>query len=55
MFALSYDVPLSPIGIIRPPPFYLYLRLKGCVVNNCMIDIGYIIIVIPKYVADEVK
>lgn len=32
------DVSQDPIGIRRPVPFYISLRLEGWVVNNCMID-----------------
>jgi len=55
IYATSDNFPLDPIGIIRPPPFYLSLILEGWVVNNCMIDIGAAIIIIPKAVVDEMK
>jgi len=55
IFAISDDVPPAPIGIRRPPPFYLSLRLEGWVVNNCMINTRATITIIPKAVANEMK
>jgi len=49
------DVPPTPIGITRPPPFYLSLRLEGWVVNKCMIDIEVAITMISKAIVDEIK
>lgn len=49
------DIHLAPIGIRRSPPFYLFLRLEGWVVDNCMIDIGVASTVIPKAIVDEMK
>jgi len=55
IFGISDDVPLAPIGIRRPPPFYLSLRLEAWVVNNCMIDTETAITVIPKAITNEMK
>jgi len=52
---MSDDVPPAPIGITRPPPFYLSLRLEGWVVNNYMIGTRAAITMIPKAVVDEMK
>lgn len=49
------DVPRALIGIRRPPPFYISLRLEGWVVNNCMIDTRATIIVMPRAVAEAMK
>ena len=49
------DVHPSPIGIRIPPPIYLSLRLEGWIVQNCMIDIGIAITIIPKAIANEMK
>ena len=55
VFLISDDVPLAPIGIRRSPPFYLFLRLEGWVVNNCMIDTEATIVIIPKAIANKMK
>ena len=49
------DVLRAPIGIRRPSPFYLSLRLEGWMVNNCMIDIKVGSTIIPKDVTKEIK
>ena len=55
IFAISDDVPPTPIVIRRLSPFYLSLRLEGWVVNNYMIDTRAVIIVIPKAITNEMK
>lgn len=49
------DTPHAPIGIRRPPPFSLSLRLEDWVVINCMIDTRAISTIIPKVIVDKMK
>jgi len=53
--AISDDIPPAPIGIRRPPPLYLSLRIEGWVVNNCMIDTEAAITIIPKALTNEMN
>lgn len=55
ILAITNDVPRPPIGIKRPPPIYIFLRLEGWVVNNYMIDIETAIIIIPRVVSKAMK
>lgn len=52
IFSITNDISRAPIGIIRPPPFYISIRLEGWFVNNCMIDTRATITIIPRSIAN---